>query len=133
MDNQYEYLKNAYGIDKATVEKMSDAIKKSGISITQPKREYFKRVTLDDLAKVEEVTNDVGDTTYSITQKISAQVIDMAEKVIVDAIINTAREAGINDLYLIDKEFIITAIKNEMNRRNPDYQYKIDTRFNVKI
>ena len=54
---------------------------------------------------------------YTITQKIQAQIADLSEKAIVQAIIDFAKEQGYTDLYLIDKEFIMSAILHEIERR----------------
>lgn len=51
-----------------------------------------------------------------IQKKIHAEMVDMNDKVIVDAIINGAVEAGITDLYLLNKQFILDAIREKMER-----------------
>lgn len=48
--------------------------------------------------------------------KISAQVADLTDKVITDAIIAAAMQGGVTDLYLIDRAFIMRAIKNQIER-----------------
>lgn len=53
----------------------------------------------------------------TVMHKLMAQVIDAADTVVVEAITNAAKEAGVTDLYLIDKEFILSAIHHEMERR----------------
>lgn len=45
-----------------------------------------------------------------------AQVVDMQDQCIVDAIIEAAKEAGITYLYLIDRKFIIEAIQEKFER-----------------
>lgn len=47
---------------------------------------------------------------YGCLIEIAAQATDLADKAIVDCIVQTAREAGITDLYLLNKKFICTAI-----------------------
>lgn len=54
--------------------------------------------------------------TIEIQQKIYAEMVDMTDKVIVDAIINGAVEAGITGLYLLNKQFILDAIREKMER-----------------
>lgn len=49
--------------------------------------------------------------------KFQAKMIDMADEAIYSAIIEEAKEAGITDLFLIDREFVLTALTNEMERR----------------
>lgn len=45
-----------------------------------------------------------------ITAKIAAQVVDIAEEAIVEACVTAAREAGIHELYLLDRKFVIDAL-----------------------
>jgi hypothetical protein len=54
---------------------------------------------------------------YTITSKIHAQVVNALDMEIVSAIVTEAKEAGVTDLILIDKEFILSAIQHEMERR----------------
>ena len=54
--------------------------------------------------------------------KIHAEVVDTTDNVIVGAILREAHAQGVNDLFLIDREFIMTAIKNEMIRRKGETQ-----------
>lgn len=63
--------------------------------------------------------NDVLDaTTYSIQREWALKVAEAYDEKLFSEIIKLAREAGITDVTILDKEFIITAIKNEMERRN---------------
>lgn len=61
--------------------------------------------------------DDTGNFSVNYTNKILAEVIDTTDKAIVDAIVKEATAQGVNDLFLIDKEFIMSAIKHEMIRR----------------
>lgn len=56
-------------------------------------------------------------STFAVAH-IAAQVVDATDTAIVNAIIAAAREAGITDLYLIDKEFIVEAIREGIDRKN---------------
>lgn len=60
--------------------------------------------------------HDVINQTYTVEVKVAAQVIDMAEDVIVQAVMNAAQEAGVTDLYLMDKRFVIEALVEKANR-----------------
>jgi hypothetical protein len=60
--------------------------------------------------------------TYKSVNKISVQINQMAETHIVQAIIDYARERGINDLFLIDEEFVKSALIHERDLRSPLYQ-----------
>jgi hypothetical protein len=79
--------------------------------------ECLKHIHLDGPLMAQALEPDCENPICQITRKIHAEVLDMTDKTIVEAIISTARGHGITDLYLIDKEFIMTAIKNEMARR----------------
>ena len=52
-------------------------------------------------------SNDV----YSISQKIAAHCIDMADETIFKAIVSTAKAEGISQLFLLDKEFVMNALR----------------------
>lgn len=54
--------------------------------------------------------------TYEITRKIAAQMIEKIDDEITRCIIDTAKEEGITDLYLIDKNFVISAIREKIER-----------------
>ena len=60
---------------------------------------------------------DIYDTGSYIQKKIMAQVTDATDKAICDAIIRYADEHCATDLFLIDEEFIKSAIENEVRRR----------------
>lgn len=64
--------------------------------------------------------NERCDYTCQITKKLVAQVVDMADGVIVNAIIKYATESGATDLFLIDKDFIMSAIKREILYRKAE-------------
>ena len=48
--------------------------------------------------------------------KIMASVVDIKNETIVKAVIDTARSEGIDDLIVLDKEFVLRAIRNELER-----------------
>lgn len=62
-------------------------------------------------------TTDFSADLPKIEFKILAQVMDICDKVIYDAVVDFAKEAGISDLYLLDREFVRTALINEAERR----------------
>ena len=82
-----------------------------------PKDEPIKYVKLANpkLEHTENLSN--GMPNYNIKYNIKAQVNNIADKTIYDAIIKYATEQGITDLFLIDEEFIKSALLNEMSRR----------------
>ena len=59
---------------------------------------------------------NVINQTYQIEAKIAAQVIDMSEDAIVQAVMNAAQEEGVTDLYLMDRRFVIEALIEKANR-----------------
>lgn len=52
-------------------------------------------------------------------KKIQAAAIDMTDNLIVQAITQAAKEDGVTDLYLIDKKFAAEAIREKLERENP--------------
>lgn len=48
--------------------------------------------------------------------KIAALLLDMTDEAITDAIVEAAKNEGITDLYLLDKQFVMEAIKEKMER-----------------
>lgn len=48
---------------------------------------------------------------YTVTQKLLAEVVDSADEAIVQAIIREAERAGVSDLCLIDREYILDALR----------------------
>lgn len=50
--------------------------------------------------------------------KIAAKVADLTEKAIVDEIVRAARAAGVTDLYLMDRDFLLSAIQEKQERMN---------------
>jgi hypothetical protein len=74
--------------------------------------DYMKHIELEN---IDEVING-----YEIRKNIVAQIVDMTDKVILETIIEFAKSEGITDLYLLDKEFIKTALVREIARRKGD-------------
>lgn len=53
----------------------------------------------------------------TITEKICAKIVDAHENAIIEAIFEAAKRDGITELFLIDRQFLLDAIKNEFERR----------------
>lgn len=49
-----------------------------------------------------------------VVESICAKVVDLRKQAIVSAIVDAARNSGINELILMDKEFVPRAIRNEL-------------------
>ena len=71
--------------------------------------DYVKHIELENIY---EVVDDC-----KIRKNIVAQIVDMTDNVILETIIEFAKSEGITDLYLLDKEFIKTALVREIARR----------------
>ena len=78
---------------------------------------YISRIELckDDIP--DSLNYDPFKDIYERITKIKAKVINMADEAIYQAIIEEAKESGVTDLFLIDREFVLTALTNEMKRR----------------
>ena len=50
------------------------------------------------------------------SQNIAAQLIDMQNQMLYDEVVRTACEAGIDDLYLMDKQFVLDALREKLER-----------------
>ena len=59
---------------------------------------------------------DILEQPITYMQTIQAQVIDMTDKLMMEAIIQAARENKIDDLYILDKTFILEAIAEKIER-----------------
>lgn len=70
----------------------------------------FATVVESNLPMLDEVTGRV-------VAKFKAEVVDMENKAIVDAVIRAAQAEGITTMHLMDKQFIVDAIRNELRRR----------------
>ena len=56
------------------------------------------------------------DTALHFAKNIVARVIDMRDQAIYNEIIKTAREAGIDELILMDKQFVLDALREKLER-----------------
>lgn len=57
---------------------------------------------------------------FSIITKIKAQTVDILDAITVDEVIRVAYEEGITHLFLLDRDFVIRALKNEIERWKKD-------------
>lgn len=62
--------------------------------------------------------NSSGDYTMQYTERYVAEVVNAEDECFVNAVIKAAKEAGINELDLIDKNFVVSAIAEKQNRVN---------------
>ena len=49
-------------------------------------------------------------------KRIEAAAIDMADRVIVEEVIRVARQMGVDTLYLMDKQFVLDALREKLER-----------------
>ena len=53
---------------------------------------------------------------YKLHEKIAVNCMSLVDNEIVKAVVKAASEEGITDLILMDKDFVLRAIKNELER-----------------
>lgn len=85
----------------------------------------FDRVKIKHFQlRMPEIKTAFGEELYMATfqRALIAQVVKHQDKVLCDAIIKYATENGYTDLFLIDEEFIRSAIVHEIERRTADEQ-----------
>ena len=75
------------------------------------KFELTKRIPL------EQRMDGNGNFLYSIMERMYVDIVKKEEEVICDRIIKFAEEMGYTRVYLIDRDFIMSAIENEIARR----------------
>lgn len=66
------------------------------------------------------IVNDVSSVVQEITYKFQTEVVDMVDQDILSAIIKTARENGITDLLILDKQFVLDALREKLERMKED-------------
>ena len=57
-----------------------------------------------------------GSIGYSIAHKVAVEFLKSTEQFLLSAIIQRAREAGITDLYVINEDFVMAAIREKLER-----------------
>ena len=73
----------------------------------------FQRFELNN-ARIEEF--DQEREIYKLHEKIEANCMSLVDNESVKAVVKAASEEGITDLILMDKDFVLRAIKNELER-----------------
>lgn len=61
----------------------------------------------------------IDGTMVELHRKIAAVVADTGDDAIVNAILDVAKKNEVTDLYLLDKQFIMDAIREKKERENP--------------
>ena len=76
--------------------------------------EMFETLKKEGLMRVEYARDrEIGD----FTRKIAAEVIEAEEKVVFEAVLTAAKEAGVDTLFILTKDFILSALKHEAEGR----------------
>ena len=71
--------------------------------------EYF------DLGRIVKTQSELADATvYAMVKRAAVAFAKGTDKMILDAIIQKAKENGITDLYALNEDFILSAIKEKM-------------------
>lgn len=75
---------------------------------------------VDKLAyfNLKETSFDMDELT--IIRNISVQIVDMRDDAIVEACIDFAKQAGIHDLILLDKKFVLDALREKIQGKTID-------------
>ena len=71
----------------------------------------YRFVTLNPCDPIE-----ADDVLAGITYKIAAKAVEMREQAIVDEAVRVAKEAGVNELFLMDRQFVIDALVEKKQR-----------------
>jgi hypothetical protein len=60
---------------------------------------------------------DLEDNVFGYMHKAVIQAVKAHDEKMMDEILRVAKENGVTDLWLIDEEFVLTALKREIKRR----------------
>ena len=73
--------------------------------------QHFDLWTMNDIKSVKDEF-----PAYSIERKVAVEFLKQTEKFLLSSIVNRAIENGITDLYVIDEDFVMEAIKEKIER-----------------
>ena len=96
-----------------------------GVSMCDQIKEFYKPITNYNKLQTgkhihlnePKIFHDEITQTYRCVNKLSVQINQMAETHIIQSIIDYAKEQGITDLFLINEDFVKSALLNEKARR----------------
>ena len=97
--------------------------------------EHIKRVNISEpKIECESVSEEgIDKTIANLRNHIYAKMVDMQDKVIIDAVINFARSEGFTDAYLIDKAYIMAALESKYRQDELERELEdAEERCNVK-
>lgn len=66
--------------------------------------------------KLNDAEMQLKDGIFSMQEKIYAECMDMRETVILNAVADAARHAGITELFLLDKQFVLDALTDALEK-----------------
>lgn len=79
----------------------------------------FNKFKLNDIRVDIDPGDGQCDALYTVTAAICAKIEDLTDEAIVQEIIQTAQKAGITDLWILDKNFILDALREKAEREDP--------------
>ncbi len=80
--------------------------------------EMFKTMQKEGAMRVDFIRyRELAAEFNNFMRNIAAEVIEAEEEVVIKAVMTAAREAGVDTLYIFTKEFILSALKHEAERR----------------
>lgn len=66
-------------------------------------------------------TEENGFIGYSFEKKVAVEFVKSTERFLLSAIIQRAMDAGITDLYVINEDFVLAAIREKLEREGEQY------------
>lgn len=72
----------------------------------------FQRYVSPAPISIEEQANGV----FNLVDQFAAKVVDMREQAMLNAIISAAVQEGLNEVWILDKKFVLDALKEKMER-----------------
>lgn len=69
---------------------------------------------------------DLSEGVTSYVSKIAVQIQETVDNAIVDEIVKVAKEQGISDVYLLNKQNILSVLKKQLMPMKPDYEDDYD-------
>lgn len=73
----------------------------------------IEHIDVNDVLEI----GDIVDDAFGYVRKSVIQAVKAHDEKMLDEILRVAKENNVTDLWLIDEEFVVTAMKNEMKRR----------------
>lgn len=81
---------------------------------------YFNAIVFDEPIRP---LGDIDKPMAEIHRQFMVELVDIADRRVVNAIIDAVKKAGVTHLYLIDKKFVVDAIQEKLERMKEDERY----------